>query len=72
MTRFEFFTNFFLQADVRSQVLFDTESHGSGMYLPELDDPEHANASNTALYELHILRVSDILLREIGRVGQLR
>ena len=48
----------FFQTDSRSEILFDTESRGSGVYLAHLDDPEHANASNTALYELHSLRVS--------------
>ena len=55
---------FLLQGDGRSDILFDTESHGSGVYLAELDDPEHANAANTALYELHTLKVS----RDFARI----
>ncbi|KAK2496919.1 hypothetical protein MC885_005735 [Smutsia gigantea] len=30
--------------------------HGSGVFLPELDEPEYCNAQNTALWELHALR----------------
>lgn len=38
-------------------VLLDTDSQGSGVYMPEMDELEHCNAHNTALYELHTLRV---------------
>ncbi|KAL5021006.1 hypothetical protein ScPMuIL_000161 [Solemya velum] len=37
-------------------LLYDNDSHGSGVYLPELEDPEHCNAQNTMLWELPILR----------------
>ncbi|XP_037318988.2 nucleolar complex protein 3 homolog [Pungitius pungitius] len=36
--------------------LLDNEVQGSGFYLPELDEPEHCNAQNTALWELHALQ----------------
>ncbi|XP_049915235.1 nucleolar complex protein 3 homolog [Epinephelus moara] len=36
--------------------LLDNEVQGSGYYLPELDEPEHCNAQNTALWELHTLQ----------------
>ncbi|CAK6984958.1 nucleolar complex protein 3 homolog, partial [Scomber scombrus] len=36
--------------------LLDNEIQGSGFYLPELDEPEHCNAQNTALWELHTLQ----------------
>ncbi|KAF3703977.1 Nucleolar complex protein 3 -like protein [Channa argus] len=36
--------------------LLDNELQGSGFYLPELDEPEHCNAQNTALWELHTLQ----------------
>uniref|UniRef100_A0A665VDP9 Nucleolar complex protein 3 homolog n=1 Tax=Echeneis naucrates TaxID=173247 RepID=A0A665VDP9_ECHNA len=36
--------------------LLDNEVQGSGFYLPELDKPEHCNAQNTALWELHTLQ----------------
>ncbi|XP_054622935.1 nucleolar complex protein 3 homolog isoform X2 [Dunckerocampus dactyliophorus] len=36
--------------------LLDNEVQGSGFYLPELDQPEHCNAQNTALWELHTLQ----------------
>ena len=39
-------------------MMLDTEFEGSGKYLPELDDCEHSNAASTALYDLHLLRVS--------------
>ncbi|XP_015928420.2 nucleolar complex protein 3 homolog [Parasteatoda tepidariorum] len=40
-----------------SDILLDSESSiGSGIYLPEIEDPEHCNPHSTALWELHILR----------------
>uniref|UniRef100_I3KSJ2 Nucleolar complex protein 3 homolog n=1 Tax=Oreochromis niloticus TaxID=8128 RepID=I3KSJ2_ORENI len=36
--------------------LLDNEIQGSGFYLPELEEPEHCNAQNTALWELHTLQ----------------
>ncbi|XP_077594667.1 nucleolar complex protein 3 homolog [Stigmatopora nigra] len=36
--------------------LLDNELQGSGSYLPEAEQPEHCNAHNTALWELHALR----------------
>ncbi|XP_057682251.1 nucleolar complex protein 3 homolog [Corythoichthys intestinalis] len=36
--------------------LLDNELQGSGSYLPEADEPEHCNAHNTALWELHALQ----------------
>ncbi|XP_035764682.1 nucleolar complex protein 3 homolog [Neolamprologus brichardi] len=36
--------------------LLDNEIQGSGFYLPKLDEPEHCNAQNTALWELHTLQ----------------
>ncbi|XP_037547232.1 nucleolar complex protein 3 homolog [Nematolebias whitei] len=36
--------------------LLDNEVQGSGFYLPELDEPEHCNAQNTALWEMHTLQ----------------
>ncbi|XP_078079665.1 nucleolar complex protein 3 homolog [Mustelus asterias] len=40
----------------KTDILLDNESHGSGLYLPELDEPEYCNAQNTALWELHYLQ----------------
>ncbi|XP_019743406.1 nucleolar complex protein 3 homolog [Hippocampus comes] len=40
----------------RSDFLLDNEVQGSGLYLPELHHPEHCNAHNTALWELHALQ----------------
>lgn len=45
------------QAFSKCDFLLDNEVQGSGFYLPELDDPEHCNAQNTALWELHTLQV---------------
>ena len=39
--------------------LLDTESVASGLYRPEVDDPEYCGAGNTLLYELTALRVRD-------------
>uniref|UniRef100_A0A8C9UIQ7 Nucleolar complex protein 3 homolog n=1 Tax=Serinus canaria TaxID=9135 RepID=A0A8C9UIQ7_SERCA len=46
----------FMQTFPRMDLLLDNESQGSGIYLPELDEPEHCNAQNTALWELHLLQ----------------
>ena len=43
-------------------MLFDTDYAGSGTYLPELPDPEHCNAHCTALYELHLSKVSGFFM----------
>ncbi|XP_036024194.1 nucleolar complex protein 3 homolog [Onychomys torridus] len=40
----------------RTDLLLDSESQGSGVFLPELEEPEYCNAQNTALWELHTLR----------------
>jgi nucleolar complex protein 3 len=32
-------------------------SVGQGVFMPQVEDPEYCNAGNTALYELHILKV---------------
>ncbi|XP_058045447.1 nucleolar complex protein 3 homolog isoform X1 [Ahaetulla prasina] len=39
----------------KTDLLLDNESQGSGVYLPELDQPEYCNAQNSALWELHSL-----------------
>uniref|UniRef100_A0A672FLZ2 Nucleolar complex protein 3 homolog n=1 Tax=Salarias fasciatus TaxID=181472 RepID=A0A672FLZ2_SALFA len=44
------------QSFPKCDFLLDNEIQGSGFYLPELDDPEHCNAQNTALWELHTLQ----------------
>ncbi|XP_071168260.1 nucleolar complex protein 3 homolog isoform X1 [Mytilus edulis] len=36
--------------------LFDNDSQGSGIYLPELPEPEHCHAHNTMLLELSSLK----------------
>lgn len=45
-----------MHAFPKCDFLLDNEVHGSGFYLPELDEPEHCNAQNTALWELHTLQ----------------
>ncbi|XP_061491492.1 nucleolar complex protein 3 homolog isoform X2 [Rhineura floridana] len=40
----------------KTDLLLDNESQGSGLYLPELEEPEYCNAQNTAVWELHTLR----------------
>lgn len=47
----------FWQTFPRTDLLLDNESQGSGVFLPELEEPEYCNAQNTALWELHALRV---------------
>uniref|UniRef100_A0A7M4FJA8 Nucleolar complex protein 3 homolog n=1 Tax=Crocodylus porosus TaxID=8502 RepID=A0A7M4FJA8_CROPO len=45
-----------MQTFPKTDLLLDNESQGSGLYLPELDEPEYCNAQNTALWELHLLK----------------
>ncbi|KAM3913552.1 nucleolar complex protein 3 homolog [Leptodactylus fuscus] len=45
-----------LQTFPKTDILLDNESQGSGLYLPELDEPEYCNAQNTAMWELHVLQ----------------
>lgn len=39
-----------------TDLLFDNEYQDSGIYNPELNEPDYANAQNTALWELHLIR----------------
>lgn len=39
-----------------TELLFDNETQGSGVYLPELPEPEHCHAHNTMLWELSLLK----------------
>lgn len=40
-----------------ADILIDSESSvGSGVFHPEMEDPEYCNAQSTALWELHILK----------------
>lgn len=41
-----------------SEILFDVDAQGSGVYLPYLDDPEHCCANSTTLWELYLMKVS--------------
>ncbi|XP_036121728.1 nucleolar complex protein 3 homolog isoform X1 [Molossus molossus] len=45
-----------MQTFPKTDLLLDNESQGSGVFLPELDQPEYCNAQNSALWELHALR----------------
>ncbi|KAG7492774.1 hypothetical protein MATL_G00017840 [Megalops atlanticus] len=40
----------------KCDILLDNEAQGSGVYLPEMDEPEYCNPHNTALWELHTVR----------------
>ncbi|KAJ8406822.1 hypothetical protein AAFF_G00297380 [Aldrovandia affinis] len=40
----------------KCDVLLDNEAQGSGVYLPEMEEPEYCNPHNTALWELHTLK----------------
>jgi hypothetical protein len=37
--------------------LFDNDYQNSGIYQPEGTQPDYANAQNSALWELHLMRV---------------
>ncbi|KAK0149252.1 Nucleolar complex protein 3 [Merluccius polli] len=44
-----------IHAFPKCDLLLDSESQGSGVFLPELDEPEYCNPQNTSLWELHTL-----------------
>ena len=46
-----------MQAFPKCDLLLDNDGQGSGVYLPELDEPEYCNPQNTSLWELHTLMV---------------
>ncbi|ESO89812.1 hypothetical protein LOTGIDRAFT_164850 [Lottia gigantea] len=46
----------FLHAYSCSDHLYDNESQGSGIFLPELDEPEYCNAHTTMMWEVQLLR----------------
>ncbi|KAJ8365680.1 hypothetical protein SKAU_G00145110 [Synaphobranchus kaupii] len=45
-----------MQTFPKCDILLDNEAQGSGVYLPELDQPEYCNPHNTALWELHAVK----------------
>ncbi|XP_026770351.2 nucleolar complex protein 3 homolog isoform X2 [Pangasianodon hypophthalmus] len=40
----------------KCDIMLDNDMQGSGVYLPELDEPEYCNPQNTCLWELHTLK----------------
>lgn len=48
----------FVQTFPKCDLMLDNDMQGSGVYLPELDEPEYCNPQNTCLWELHTLRVA--------------
>ncbi|KAK3559945.1 hypothetical protein QTP86_029548, partial [Hemibagrus guttatus] len=40
----------------KCDLMLDNDMQGSGVYLPELDEPEYCNPQNTCLWELHLLK----------------
>ncbi|CAL8302530.1 unnamed protein product [Lota lota] len=44
-----------IHAFPKCDLLLDNDGQGSGVYLPELDEPEYCNPQNTSLWELHTL-----------------
>ena len=51
----EFFS--LIKLNKSSDLLFDNEYQDSGIYNPELTEPDYTNAQNSALWKLHTLRV---------------
>ncbi|KAG7280067.1 hypothetical protein CRUP_018023 [Coryphaenoides rupestris] len=48
-------TRAIIHAFPKCDLLLDSDGQGSGVYLPELDEPEYCNPQNTSLWELHTL-----------------
>ncbi|KAI5627412.1 nucleolar complex protein 3-like [Silurus asotus] len=40
----------------KCDIMLDNDMQGSGVYLPELDEPEYCNPQNTCVWELHVLK----------------
>ncbi|XP_058261907.1 nucleolar complex protein 3 homolog [Hemibagrus wyckioides] len=40
----------------KCDLMLDNDMQGSGVYLPELNEPEYCNPQNTCLWELHVLK----------------
>ena len=55
-----FLTIILKKLNKNSDLLFDNEYQDCGIYNPELTQPDYANAQNTALWELHLLKVLKI------------
>nr|XP_039271663.1 nucleolar complex protein 3 homolog [Styela clava] len=49
-------TSKLIQSNTKTNALFDIESQAKGVYLAELEDPEHCGATSACLWELHALR----------------
>lgn len=50
---------FTLQMFKQLDLLIDPDtSFGSGVFMPELEEPEYCNAKSTSLWELHLLKVN--------------
>ncbi|XP_063076866.1 nucleolar complex protein 3 homolog isoform X2 [Engraulis encrasicolus] len=45
-----------MHAFPKSDIMLDNEMQGSGVYMPELEEPEYCNPQNTSLWELHTLK----------------
>ncbi|XP_077992569.1 nucleolar complex protein 3 homolog isoform X2 [Glandiceps talaboti] len=46
----------FLQMHTKCDILMDNDNTGSGVYLPQLEEPEHCNTHNTTLWEFYLLQ----------------
>ena len=51
------FTYLFSQKHPKVQQLLDNDHDGSGVFMPELNDPEHCNALASTLWEFALLKV---------------
>lgn len=47
----------FQQLNPSADLLFDNEYQDSGIYQPEVTQPDYANAQNSSIWGLHLLRV---------------
>ncbi|XP_012672847.1 nucleolar complex protein 3 homolog [Clupea harengus] len=45
-----------MHAFPKTDIMLDNEMQGSGVYNPEMDEPEYCNPQSTSLWELHTLK----------------
>ena len=48
-------------------LLFDNEYQDSGIYNQELPEPDYSNAQNTAVWELHLLKVEANTIQSLNQ-----
>ena len=54
-TILDFFYLYCFQSHIKAQALLDSESMGTGVFRPDVNDPELSNADSSTVWELALL-----------------